>query len=340
MGRCAFSVILLLLLFHSISMAQYQCTKWRNKNKCEQNGCYWWNNKCWSYRPTCTDLNNQADCERFGFYWWGGKCNCSPMTCSDLTTQADCATYGCFWWNNKCWGTAPLCSQLNNQADCQAYGCYWYNGACYSNRPSCEILNNQTDCERYGCYWYDGACHSESVLPQPPQVSMPCAVPPFLSETVTPNVLVILDNSGSMNWPAYFDPASNDPTVYDYGSYIHTLRYYGYADPDSYYQYGTNRFEITTTWKGTADPANKRFSGNFLNWMLSRRIDIARQVICGGKCASRQFSGRKTLIWESPAQTRNIYKYWWCDDGCRWQFVNYSDQYVYAYKYSSCTSGS
>ncbi|MCD6418767.1 hypothetical protein J7M00_08300 [bacterium] len=226
------------------------------------------------------------------------------------------------------------------ETDCDNYGCYWWNSACHDQAPSCEAINNQPDCSEYSCYWYDGACHSEAPPSPPEEYEAPCAVPPFLSETVPPNVLIIMDNSGSMNWPAYVDLNSSNPTQYDYGSYTPTHRYYGYADPDSFYQYSTDRFEVIHNWTGTADPANKRFSGNFLNWMMSRRIDIARQVLVGGKCASRQFSGRKTLIWEDPAQNRYFYKYWWCDDGCRWQFKIHYDQYMYAYRRSGCNYGS
>ena len=47
--------------------------------------------------------------------------------------------------------------------------------------------------------------------------------PLFLSQTVTPNILIILDNSLSMNLQAYDD---------DYDA---NRRYYGYFDPDARY---------------------------------------------------------------------------------------------------------
>ena len=177
-----------------------------------------------------------------------------------------------------------------------------------------------------------------------PGNTAPCAYPPFLTQNVMPNVLIIFDNSGSMNWPAYVDTTSSSPEVYDYGSYDPNRRYYGYAEPDSYYVYNdaTKRFEYTTNW-GTstdADPAHKRFKGNFLNWLMSRRIDISRKVFVGGKVQDRSVPGPKTLIWEDPVQSRYFYKYWWCDDGCRWRFYNSYYDYVKAYRRSSCTSGS
>ncbi len=343
MGRSRSWVVWALLLVSflpGLVGAQWRCWRWRNRTTCERYGCYWWNSSCRSYPPQCYQINNQSDCERYGCYWYNGSCHSDPLQCEDFTNQADCEANGCYWYNGACSGTAPACEDLDNEPDCDRFGCYWWNGACHDHQPSCEALNNQPDCEDYGCYWYNGACHSEPPAAPPPEVEMPCAVPPFLSETVTPNVLVIMDNSGSMNWPAYVDPSSSNPAVYDYGSYDPGRRYYGYADPDSYYQYTGNRFEVIHNWTGTADPANKRFSGNFLNWLMSRRIDIERQVLIGGKCESRQFSGRKTLVWEDPVQNRYYYKYWWCDDGCKWRFKNHYDQYLYAYKRSYCSSGS
>jgi len=333
-------VMALLFLFQGAYARGWRCWRWNSKYWCERYGCYWWNNDCHTYPPSCTQPNNQDDCERYGYYWYNGSCHCDPLQCEDITDQTTCqATSGCYWYNNACWGTAPDCEDLNNKADCDNFGCYWWNSACHDQKPSCEAINNVDDCNAYNCYWYDGSCHS-GAPPQPgSQAEMPCVVPPFLSETVPPNVLIIMDNSGSMNWPAYVDLNSSNPIVYDYGSYDSDTRYYGYADPDSFYQYGTNRFEITHSWSGTADPAHKRFSGNFLNWLMSRRIDIERQVLVGGKCASRQGTGRKTLIWEDPVQSRYYYKYWWCDDGCRWKFKNHYDQYLYAYRRSSCSSG-
>ena len=296
--------------------AEAGCSRYTHwgQSWCEYFGCYWWNAACRTYPPTCEQPDNQSDCERFGFYWYDGSCHCDEQV---------------------------TCETITDKPTCQTSGCYWYDGHCNTDAPTCPTLTNQSDCEDYGCYWYDAVCHDVAPPEGPAEGDMPCAVPPFLSETVPPNVLIIMDNSGSMNYPAYVDNSSSNPLEYDYGSYMPDLRYYGYADPDKKYQFATNQFEEITGWAGTADPANQRFSGNFLNWMLSRRIDIARQVLIGGKCESRTFSGRKTLIWEDPAQSyRTYYKYYKCDDGRWWKFKNECDQYVYAYKGQTYQSGS
>ncbi|RKZ03857.1 MAG: hypothetical protein DRQ04_01700, partial [Candidatus Hydrothermota bacterium] len=61
-----------------------------------------------------------------------------------------------------------------------------------------------------------------------------CSVPPFVGNLVPPNVLIILDNSGSMLWAAYDndDSPSNIASGYD-----STRLYYGIFDPEKRYNY-------------------------------------------------------------------------------------------------------
>ncbi len=99
----------------------------------------------------------------------------------------------------------------------------------------------------------------------------PCAVPPFLARSLTPNVLIIFDNSGSM-LARPFGPYSS--------SYIDTFnsenRYYGYFDSDSRYSYNNGG-------KYFYEDPNGDWDGNFLNWATMTRIDVARKVLTGGK---------------------------------------------------------
>ena len=88
------------------------------------------------------------------------------------------------------------------------------------------------------------------------------AYPLFMALTVKPNILIILDNSGSMNFLAYQD------------NYDSSESYYGYFDPEARYTYRNNRFE--------RDPEGE-WDGNWLNWLCMRRIDVARKVLVGGK---------------------------------------------------------
>ncbi|MGQ9533850.1 MAG: pilus assembly protein [bacterium] len=92
-----------------------------------------------------------------------------------------------------------------------------------------------------------------------------CCAPPFVTTVVPPNILISLDNSGSM-----FDKAYGSNTLY----MTDTTKWYGYFKPDSNYKWLNNRF--------VSDP-NGPFPGRILNWAVSSRADVAKKVLTGGK---------------------------------------------------------
>ncbi|MEK6698003.1 MAG: hypothetical protein AABZ10_03065 [Nitrospirota bacterium] len=105
-----------------------------------------------------------------------------------------------------------------------------------------------------------------------------CSTPPFTSNTVPPNVLIVLDNSGSMNDWAY--STAYDPTRYVAGDPTKP-GYYGYFEPSKNYRYTGVLWEETTLTTGTT--ANPIATGDFLNWATMRRIDVAKKLLMGGK---------------------------------------------------------
>jgi type IV pilus assembly protein PilY1 len=105
--------------------------------------------------------------------------------------------------------------------------------------------------------------------------------PIFQLNTVAPNILIILDNSASMNEQAHT------------GAYDHNRQYYGYFEPYKKYTYGSNIF--------VRDPGGGAWDGNFLNWLTMRKIDVARKVLMGGLATSRTGTGNQTNIGETPA---------------------------------------
>ncbi len=115
-----------------------------------------------------------------------------------------------------------------------------------------------------------------------------CSVPPFLSNGVPPNILIVLDNSESMNDQAY--ASSYDPTQFSKG------HYYGYFDPSKMYLYSSNnRWEVTTADPLTATAEHPIASGDFLNWAAMRRVDISKKLLIGGKADSRSPQGSVTV---------------------------------------------
>ena len=102
------------------------------------------------------------------------------------------------------------------------------------------------------------------------------AVPPFLQMgNVKPNVLLVVDNSGSMKRPAYWpSDRSYDDTddTYDDGK-----SYYGIFDPNARYAYNETGGYFYEDESGN-------WSGNFLNWLTMRRYDVLMKVLTGGFC--------------------------------------------------------
>jgi len=105
-------------------------------------------------------------------------------------------------------------------------------------------------------------------------------VPPALSGDEKPSTTIILDSSGSMCERAHETGNSRNATTSP--STFNPLQVYsGYFDPLKYYDYNTanSRFEIGPS--ATAD-----WSGNWLNWMTTRRMDGAKQALIGGQVFS------------------------------------------------------
>lgn len=104
------------------------------------------------------------------------------------------------------------------------------------------------------------------------------------TQAVPPKILILMDNSSNMHKQAYEGDFDSQST---YDGYFDTSAQYSYVN-DSYF--GRN-------------PAGK-WSGNFLNWLTMRRIDIVRKVLIGGKAVanSRNSSGIQQLIGEEAIE--------------------------------------
>ena len=143
--------------------------------------------------------------------------------------------------------------------------------------------------------------------------------PPFLGETtVTPNIMLMIDNSASMYDLGYVQEAGQCEDE----SYIGTKTYAGYFNQSSWYYYdeytaadtvedqfietdaataaafcnnatGTKYFGpdsttpyicVTTDHTTTPDTINAfAASGHFLNWAASSKMDIQKLILTGGK---------------------------------------------------------
>jgi len=114
-------------------------------------------------------------------------------------------------------------------------------------------------------------------------------VPPFVASAVPPNILFILDNSGSMNNMAYTS-AFNTSTVYS-----------GLFRSDTCYQYASGVFSPDTstvvTPPATCTNSSYPWSGNLLNYVAMREFDMVKTVMIGGTCTvARDSQGNCTQV--------------------------------------------
>lgn len=145
--------------------------------------------------------------------------------------------------------------------------------------------------------------------------TMPCCAPPFISNVVKPNILIIWDISGSMRWRAAM--------YLDNGNYNPNRIYYGYFHPDSIYQYGNDNkwYAVGYNSDHSLNTTNfnfnaNRYLGNILNWGVMSRNDVAKKALTGGYGLPSNQVDKNTLIgqgdgdgWPTPWFYVGRYKY-------------------------------
>lgn len=113
------------------------------------------------------------------------------------------------------------------------------------------------------------------------------AVPPFVSDQVLPNIILVLDNSGSMSGLACDRNDDGDCVDVADQVFTNTTTYSGYFDSLTCYTYDTTdtRFEFSATKAALATACTTtQWDGNFLNWATFRRFDALKKSMIGGDC--------------------------------------------------------
>src|SRR5512136_404278 len=90
------------------------------------------------------------------------------------------------------------------------------------------------------------------------------AYPPFLIVSPMPNVLVLMDNSGSTFDFSYNFNGSGVSTGFDPNT-----TYYGYFNSSMWYTYDGTKFVEAASKASRGKQANE-WDGNFLNWLTMR----------------------------------------------------------------------
>ncbi len=125
-----------------------------------------------------------------------------------------------------------------------------------------------------------------------------CMTPTFVTSSVKPNIMIVMDFSGSMQFPAYTDCIfsgyeGTDNNVAQCGTpgssasnnYSTTRTYSGLFDTSKYFKYASPKFQVNTACTDTnkIGSSNTCISGNLLNWIAATRIDVIRKVLTGGR---------------------------------------------------------
>lgn len=130
------------------------------------------------------------------------------------------------------------------------------------------------------------------------------SLPPFISSSTKANVIFVTDFSGSMQDPAYYgsswdgyysskvsDDGDKDEVVTNYSS---ATVYYGYFDSEKYYKYDSSNNwweeDAATSYSNRQAGDKDSLSGNFLNFLVTTRVDAVLKNLIGGKatCPSGQ----------------------------------------------------
>ena len=141
-----------------------------------------------------------------------------------------------------------------------------------------------------------------------------CATPPFLVQPAAPNIMIVIDMSGSMQFPGHGPEAfgSYNNQVAQCGSlnttYDGTKEYYGYFDTGKFYQYSSSKFVengdcTEAQWNNPVEWSSTKIPGNLLNWATMSRIDILRKVLIGGESSSSYTASTQTLLSEGGTWT-------------------------------------
>lgn len=109
----------------------------------------------------------------------------------------------------------------------------------------------------------------------------PAQTPLFVSQSVPPLNMLVMGRDHKLYYEAYNDASDLDGDgVLDVG-FKPSITYYGYFNSAACYLYQNARFEPTAAAGGN-NTCSSAWSGNFLNYLATSRMDALRKVLYGG----------------------------------------------------------
>ena len=122
------------------------------------------------------------------------------------------------------------------------------------------------------------------------------------------SMLFKISGTGLRQALSYDGDQSNPPVLVVSYEYIPPtpIQYYGYFDPTARYTFSSGDFTRSATGE---------WSGNWLNWLCMRRLDVLRKVLMGGLATSRTGTGIQTNIGDTPDDATIYYQKWFTNSG-------------------------
>ncbi|WP_084604551.1 pilus assembly protein [Desulfonatronum thioautotrophicum] len=107
-------------------------------------------------------------------------------------------------------------------------------------------------------------------------------VPLFVTQSVTPQVMLTMSNDHQLYFEAYTDYADLTGDGKAERTYNHDIDYYGYFDSYKCYDYDTAAGRFVPESVTSTKYCSGNWSGNFLNYISMARIDVIRKILYGG----------------------------------------------------------
>lgn len=128
-----------------------------------------------------------------------------------------------------------------------------------------------------GALWVGAALHSAIAHAN----NAPAQTPLFVSQSVAPLNMLVMGRDHKLYYEAYNDASDLDGDgALDVG-FKPSITYYGYFNTAACYSHTNGRFEPTAV-AGTGNTCSSAWSGNFLNYLATSRMDALRKVLYGG----------------------------------------------------------
>ncbi len=108
------------------------------------------------------------------------------------------------------------------------------------------------------------------------------ALPPTVVDSTTPLVMLAMSRDNQLWHKAYNDYSDLDGDGALDTVYSDDIEYYGYFHSDYCYGYAGGVFSPSSSVSPGTHQCSGAWSGNFLNWLTTTRIDVVRKVLYGG----------------------------------------------------------